>query len=151
MLWRVMEWQPWRLEPFLSTLAQIVKMQTSLSSLISTSHLFSLRTDDFLLILLLAKTTCRVIYWVHNFFSWRLMAERALPVLLVYLSCFQTVLKLTNTLTRYSCSSSMTLEILIINSQLLSVYLRCKQKLLAIKLLLHKKKRKKGVSGCLSR
>lgn len=40
---------------FIYRRAQIVQMQTTLSSLISTSHLFSLGTEGFLLILLLAK------------------------------------------------------------------------------------------------
>ena len=40
---------------FIYHMAQIVKMQACLSSLISTSHLFSLRTERFLLILLLVE------------------------------------------------------------------------------------------------
>lgn len=52
-----MEWQT-ALETgalFICHMAQIVKMQACLSSLISTSHLFSLRTECFLLILLLVE------------------------------------------------------------------------------------------------
>lgn len=41
--------------PFIYHMAQIVQMQACLSGLISTSHLFSLRTECFLLILLLVE------------------------------------------------------------------------------------------------
>lgn len=81
-----MERQPWRQEPFIYHMAQRVKMQTSLSCLISPSHLFSPRTD-FLLILLLAKMTCQVTHCVLGFFPRGLMAVRALPMSLLHFMC----------------------------------------------------------------
>lgn len=77
-------------------MAQIVKMQTSLSSLISTSRLFSLRTESFLLILLLAKLPI-----VFMIFSMKGNGCESLLESWVHLPRFQTGLMLTNTLGTY--------------------------------------------------
>lgn len=77
-------------------MAQIVKMQTSLSSLISTSHLFSLRTESFLLILLLAKLPI-----VFMIFSMKGNGCESRLESWVRLPRFQTGLMLRNTLGTY--------------------------------------------------